>query len=126
MDQQRRQRTFHLRTATVNDIPFTPSLTPRFAQVGTPAWRNPEQIWQFHQDCIHEVGAAILNPDDLVLIAEDLQDGPLGFLHVTSVADFFTSEQAEGKGIAHALTELEMHFTNCLTPPIYRAFIFMI
>ncbi|HEV2660877.1 MAG TPA: GNAT family N-acetyltransferase [Ktedonobacteraceae bacterium] len=117
MDQQHGQSAFHLRPALVDDIPFIQSLAPRFAQVGTPAWRDSEQMWQFHQRCTHEVGTAITNPDDLVLIAEDMQERRLGFLHVTTVADFFTgepqgyvsdvavSEQAEGKGVARTLIE---------------------
>ena len=111
------QDEIRIRLATADDIPFVQSLAERFARAGTPLWRDPAQMWQFHQRSIQEVSAAISNPDDLVLIAEDAQGLRLGFLHATQTPDFFTgeqqgyisdvvvSEQAEGKGIARVLME---------------------
>ncbi len=107
----------HIRLATAGDIPFVKSLAERFAHAGMPYWRDPAQMWQFHRRSMQEVSAAISNPDDLVLIAEDGRGLRLGFLHVTQTPDFFTgelqgyisavavSEQAEGKGVARALME---------------------
>ncbi len=107
----------HIRPATTDDMPFIQSLAERFADVGTPPWRSPEQMWQFHQRGVQEVSAVLANSADLVLLAEDLQSTRLGFLHATSTTDFFTSEpqgyiadvavskQAEGKGVARALME---------------------
>ncbi len=103
--------------ATADDIPFIQSLAERFARAGTPPWRDPAQMWQFHQRSMQGVNTAISHPDDLVLIAEDVRGLRLGFLHVTQTTDFFTgelqgyisavavSEQAEGKGVARALME---------------------
>jgi ribosomal protein S18 acetylase RimI-like enzyme len=104
-----------IRLATADDTLFVQSLAERFSRVGSPPWRDTAQMWQFHQRSMQEVSAAISNPDDLVLIAEDGRGLRLGFLHVTRIPDFFTgeqqgyvsdvavSEQAEGKGVARAL-----------------------
>jgi ribosomal protein S18 acetylase RimI-like enzyme len=106
-----------IRLATADDIPFAQSLAERFARVGTPPWRDPTQMWHFHQRSMQGVNTAISNPNDLVLIAEDAWGLRLGFIHVTQTPDFFTSEkqgyisdvavseQAEGKGVARALME---------------------
>ena len=111
------QDEIRIRLATAGDIPFVQSLAERFALAGTPPWRDPAQMWQFHRRSMQEVSSAISNPDDLVLIAEDSRGLRLGFLHVTRIPDFFTgeqqgyvsavavSEQAEGKGVARALME---------------------
>lgn len=115
MSQQDKQGEMTIRPATLDDIPFIQSLIPRFAHAGSPAWRDPVQMWQFHQRCANEVSMVITNPNHLVLIAEDLQKKPLGFIAVISDVDFFTaepqgyisdlavSEQAEGKGVARTL-----------------------
>ena len=104
-----------IRPATTEDIPFIQSLVERFARIGTPPWRNPAQMEQFHQRSMQEVCDAITHLTDLVLLAENRQGTRLGFLHATSTTDFFTgepqgyiadlavSEQAEGKGVARLL-----------------------
>jgi ribosomal protein S18 acetylase RimI-like enzyme len=106
-----------IRRATADDIPFIHSLAERFARVGTPPWRDPGQMRQFHQQSMQEVSTALSRPNELVLIAEDAQGSPLGFIYVTSTTDFFTgelqgyvadvaiSEQAEGKSVARMLME---------------------
>lgn len=117
MHQEITQDEIHIRLATVGDIPFVQSFAERFARVGTPPWRDPAQMWQFHRRSMQEVSTAISNSDDLVLIAEDVRELRLGFLHATQTPDFFTgelqgyisavavSEQAESKGVARALME---------------------
>jgi hypothetical protein len=82
----------YIRSATTNDIPFIQSLVERFAHVGMPPWRNPEQMEQFHQRSIQEACNAITNLTDLVLLAENFQGTRLGFLYATSTQDFFTGE----------------------------------
>jgi ribosomal protein S18 acetylase RimI-like enzyme len=109
-------QTLHVRPATADDLPFIRSLAERFASVGTPAWRDAQQMWEFHQQSTEEVGDAI-DTSDLVLIAEDAQGSRLGFIHVTHSTDFFTQEpqgyivdlavsaQAEGRGVGRRLME---------------------
>ncbi len=109
-------QTIYVRPATADDLPFIRSLAERFASVGTPAWRDTEQMWEFHQQSAEEVGDAI-ETRDLVLIAEDEQKTRLGFIHATHSTDFFTQEpqgyiadlavsaQAEGKGVGRKLME---------------------
>jgi ribosomal protein S18 acetylase RimI-like enzyme len=116
MDQRQNTATLHIRPATMDDLPFIRSLAERFARVGTPAWRDPVQMWDFHRQSAEEVGYAI-NTHDLVLIAEDAQNSRLGFIHATHATDFFTQEpqgyvadlavsvQAEGKGVGGKLME---------------------
>lgn len=106
-----------IRPARSEDIPYIESLSERFAQSGMPSWRDPEQMWQYHQRSMREVSTAIANSAGLVLLAEDLQAVRLGFIHVISTTDFFTGEpqgyiadvavsrQAEGRGAARALME---------------------
>lgn len=117
MHEKQTKDEIRIRPATTNDIPFIHSLAERFAEVGTPPWRSAEQMWAFHHRGVLEVGAAITNATDLVLLAEDLQNTSLGFLYAISTVDFFTrepqgyiadvavSQQAEGKGVARALME---------------------
>jgi len=87
------QDEIRIRLATADNIPFVQSLAERFSRVGTPPWRDPAQMWQFHRRSMQEISAAISNPDDLVLIAEDVRSLRLGFLHVSQTPDFFTGEQ---------------------------------
>lgn len=115
MPNMNREDEISIRFATSDDIPFIQSLVERFAHVGIPLWRAPEQMEQFHQRSIQEACNAIANLTDLVLLAENFQGTRLGFLYATSTQDFFTgelqgyiaevavSEQAEGKGVAHML-----------------------
>jgi GNAT superfamily N-acetyltransferase len=109
-------QTIHVRSANADDQPFICSLAERFARVGTPAWRDAQHMWEFHQQSAEEVGDAI-DTRDLVLIAADAQGSHLGFIHVTHSTDFFTQEpqgyvadlavsaQAEGRGVGRRLME---------------------
>jgi len=106
----------HIREMTEDDIPFIWSLTARFAQVGTPSWRNSAQMWEFHRRSTEEA-IADTKADSLVLIAEDTQGTRLGFIYLTHSEDFFThepqgyiadlavSEDAAGRGVGRTLME---------------------
>jgi GNAT superfamily N-acetyltransferase len=107
----------HIRIANADDIPFIQSLSERFASVGTPTWRDPTKMQQFHQHTITEASSAIALPGSLVLIAETRDGTCLGFIYATQSTDFFTNEpqayiadlgltdQGEGKGIGRKLME---------------------
>jgi GNAT superfamily N-acetyltransferase len=116
MDQQQNPASIHIRPATKDDLPFIRSLVERFVRVGTPSWRDPLLMKDFHRQSAEEVGDAI-DTRDLVLIAEDEQKISLGFVHATHTTDFFTQEpqgyvadlavssQTEGKGVGRRLME---------------------
>lgn len=105
-----------IRERIAADIPFLWLLTARFAEVGTPSWRDPAQMWNFHQRSAEETVTDI-HPDSVVLVAEDAQGTQLGFIHIVRSEDFFTkepqgyiadlavSEDAEGKGVGRMLME---------------------
>jgi len=102
-------QTIYVRPATADDLPFIRSLAERFAHVGTPAWRDAEQMWEFHQQSAEEVGDAI-ETRDLVLIAEDEQKTRLGFIHATHSTDFFTQEP---QGYIADLAVIAQAFATC-------------
>ncbi len=116
MEQKQNITPVNVRRATMDDLPFIRSLAERFARFGTPPWRDPTLMWQFHQHSADEVGTSI-STSDLVLIAEDAQGTPLGFICATHATDFFTQEpqgyvsdlavsaEAEGKGVGRKLLE---------------------
>lgn len=107
----------HIRQANADDIPFIRSLSERFASVGTPTWRDPAKMQQFHQHSVDEASSAIGLPGSLVLVAEDRDGTRLGFIYTIGTTDFFTHEpqgyiadlavsaQGEGKGIGRMLME---------------------
>ncbi len=107
----------HIRPANTDDIPFIHSLSERFASVGTPTWRDPTKMQQFHQHTVTEASSAINLPGSLVLIAETNDGTRLGFIYATNTTDFFTNEpqayiadlavttHGEGKGIGRKLME---------------------
>lgn len=106
-----------LRRANADDSSFIRSLSERFARVGTPGWRDPAKMEQFHQRSGEEVCAAMGDPASLVLVAQARDGTRLGFLYVIPGTDFFTNEpqgyiadvavsaEAEGRGIGRKLME---------------------
>lgn len=116
IDHSHKAGEIRIREMTVDDIPFLRSLTARFAQVGTPSWRDPAQMWEFHRRCTEEA-ITDTQPDSLVLVAEDAQETRLGFINLTHSEDFFThepqgyiadlavSEDIAGQGVGRLLME---------------------
>ena len=106
----------HIREMITDDTPFLRSLTARIAQVRTPPWRDPAQMWEFHQHSIEEA-ITDTQADSLVLVAEDAQGAQLGFIHLIRSEDFFThepqgyiadlavSDDVAGKGVGRILVE---------------------
>src|SRR5438067_4969896 len=68
----------HIRQANADDIPFIRSLSERFASVGTPTWRDPAKMQQFHQHTVDEASSAITLPVSLVMIAKARDGTRLG------------------------------------------------
>ncbi len=104
----------HLRPATADDRPWLLPLSARLHDFGPPPWRPREQMDAAVSSWIDHAltsGAA----DAMVMIAEDEDRRPLGFIHVHTAEDFFTGENhghvsdivvvpgAEGKGVGRAL-----------------------
>ncbi len=113
---QQEQAEIHIREKTADDIPFLRSLTARFAQVGSPPWRDPAKMWEFHERST-EATIAASPPGSLALIAEDRQGVRLGFIHLVRSKDFFThepqlyiadlavSQEAEGRSVGRMLMD---------------------
>ncbi|HTI15826.1 MAG TPA: GNAT family N-acetyltransferase [Dictyobacter sp.] len=80
------------RLAQIGDLSFIESFVERFAQHGTPRWRDTARMLQFHQRTIDNASAALNTSDELLLIAESHAGKRLGFIHATHTLDVFTNE----------------------------------
>ena len=104
----------HMRPATVDDRAWLLPLSARLHDFGPPPWRPREQMDAAVASWIDQAltsGGA----DAMVLVAEDEERRPLGFIHVHTAEDFFTGEThghvsdivvvpgAEGAGVGRAL-----------------------
>ncbi len=108
-----------IRPATSEDAAFIGDLTSRFAETGSPPWRDPGRMAHFFRRSIGEiaelVAADAVNPREAVLIATGEGAAPLGFIHLRPdlcgltrewqgyVNALAVSATAEGRGIGRAL-----------------------
>ncbi|HEY9449067.1 MAG TPA: GNAT family N-acetyltransferase [Gemmatimonadaceae bacterium] len=103
-----------IRTATMDDGVWILPLSSRLHDFGPPSWRPREEM-----DAVvaADIEAALRAPKEgqVVLVAQDGNGEPLGFVHVHSAVDYFTHEvhshvsdlaiarDAEGRGVGRAL-----------------------
>jgi len=110
------QRPIRIRTRRTDDREFILSLAARLAAVGSPTWRDPEQMRAFHE----QYAEAVINADgasEAVGIAEGESGQRLGVVHVLDAIDSLTHERqgyiatlavvegSEGRGVGSALMQ---------------------
>lgn len=106
----------HLRPARPADLPFLLSLAPRLAEFGVPPWRTRAQVVDAERRALTgaiEAGS----PDAPILVAQETDGAPLGFVYLETHTDFFTrrshthisvlavADAAQGLGVGRALLE---------------------
>jgi GNAT superfamily N-acetyltransferase len=103
-----------VRPARAGDGDFILPLVPRLAEFGPPPWRAAAVMTAAEQAVIAD---ALATPKqaEAILVAEDGDGSPLGFIHLVTGVDYFTREahghvsalvvapRGEGRGIGHAL-----------------------
>lgn len=111
-----------IRPAEARDLSFVLALVPRLVALDLPRWRDAEAIRRHSERLLRE---ALEDPTEGtdVLVAEDA-NGPLGFVHVETVRDFFNGEEqgyvanlaiaraAEGRGVGRALMDAAEQWTR--------------
>jgi GNAT superfamily N-acetyltransferase len=102
--------------ARVGDGDFILALVPRLAEFGPPPWRDADVMTTAEQAVIADALAAP-KPDEVILVAEDGDAQPLGFIHLVTSVDYFTREAhghvsalvvapgGEGVGVGRALMQ---------------------
>jgi GNAT superfamily N-acetyltransferase len=103
------------------------SLVPRLVAFDVPSWRDPDAIRRLSERLVRQAlssSSSPSGPDAGVLIAEDPEGAPLGFIHVESAEDFFSGRPqgyvanlaieaaAEGRGVGRALMEAAEAWTR--------------
>jgi len=103
-----------VRPATARDRQFVLGLVPDLAAFGPPPWRSVDEM--VDTDTL-VLGGALdgVAADATVLIAEDARGAPLGFVHLTVDADYYTRREcghvsdlvvaaaARGRGVGERL-----------------------
>jgi GNAT superfamily N-acetyltransferase len=103
-----------IRAATPRDREWILPLSARLHDFGPPPWRPRTEM---DAAVAQAIGSALdaPGPDWAVFAAEDVDQRPLGFVHVHTAHDFFTGEEhghisdivvaagAEGRGVGRAL-----------------------
>jgi ribosomal protein S18 acetylase RimI-like enzyme len=105
-----------VRPARAGDMEFILPLVPRLAEFGPPPWRDADVMTTAEQAVIADA-LATPRPDEAILVAEDCDGAPLGFIHLVSGVDYFTREthghvsalvvapRSEGVGAGRALMQ---------------------
>jgi ribosomal protein S18 acetylase RimI-like enzyme len=105
-----------IRAASISDKEFILSLVPRLFEFGPPSWRDSNQMVEVDtQILINKLDEA--PPGTAIFIAHDINNIPLGFIHLQSGTDYYNSEKhghisdiiiapaGEGKGIGSMLID---------------------
>jgi GNAT superfamily N-acetyltransferase len=101
-----------IRDATPGDVGFLVELVPSFSAFGLPPWRDREAF----DAAVERDLRAALGSGAAVLVAEDDDGTPLGFVHLHPVHDFSggerahvsdvaVAEHAQGRGVGRLLVE---------------------
>lgn len=103
-----------IRAANPSDRDFILGLAPRLVECGVPPGRDPERMVE-RDRAVLAAALESTSPDTAVLIAEDDDATPLGFMHLTTAGDYYTAtdpphiadvvvtESAAGHGVGTAL-----------------------
>ncbi len=104
----------HIRPINEHDHSFIIALAQRLDEVHYMEWRHKEEMRKAQERMAREA-IATLDTDSSILIAENEDYQPLGYIHLTKNIDFFTgeeqgyissiavAEEGEGKGIGTLL-----------------------
>jgi GNAT superfamily N-acetyltransferase len=107
-------RAVRVRAARAADGEFILPLVPRLAEFGPPPWRVAAVMTAAESDVIGEALRAPAS-DEVILVAEEGDARPLGFIHLVTAVDYFTHEAhghvsalvvapaGEGRGAGRAL-----------------------
>ena len=102
------------RIARIGDRDFIIALVPRLTEFELPAWREAKQMNSADEKAISRT-LELDPPGATILIAEDEDASPLGFIHLNVATDYFTYEKyghisdvvvshdGEGRGVGRAL-----------------------
>jgi ribosomal protein S18 acetylase RimI-like enzyme len=103
-----------IRTAKKEDKEFIVSLVSRLTEFELPSWREPKQMNVADEEVLSRV--LLTNPPEVaILMAEDNNGVPLGFIHLNISTDYYTHEKhghisdiivapnGEGRGVGKAL-----------------------
>ena len=104
----------HIRPATSDDIEFVVALLPRRVEFGPPDRRDPGLMMATDREVLTDAIGKPL-PATEVLIVQGGSGERLGFIHLTTLTDYYTRQphghiadlvvapEGEGKGIARVL-----------------------
>ncbi|MDZ5471477.1 GNAT family N-acetyltransferase [Bacillus sp. 31A1R] len=104
----------NIRKMEEKDHDFILGLSSRFNEFEFMSWRDPEKMDEAQ---IMMAKEAIQNPNSIIFVAEDEFNQLLGYLHVTTMSDYFTgveqgyvssiavAKEGEGKGVGRKLME---------------------
>lgn len=103
-----------IRPAVEKDWPFIHGLVPQLLAFGPPAWRDRREMIDTDTQVIGDTLAGRMAGAE-VLIAEETEGSPLGFIHLVGdrdyylqdvcghVADIVVAPKARGRGVGRAL-----------------------
>ncbi|MBC7829950.1 MAG: GNAT family N-acetyltransferase [Chitinophagaceae bacterium] len=82
----------HTRLATINDQDFITSLLPRLTEFGPPSWRDVAGMISTDTQIL-VAKLSNIHPGTIILVAEDDQKIPLGFIHLQGGNDYYYKEK---------------------------------
>ncbi len=108
--------TVHVRPSLPADREYIASLVTRFSEFDLPEWRSAAEIDHTNRLSLQKA-LEEPQPGAAVLVAEDETQGPVGFVHLETQADYFSGEEHgyiadlavsrsfEGRGVGRLLLE---------------------
>lgn len=84
--------TYQIRTALPSDTDFIISLVARLSEFDLPQWRSRHEIDNANLLSIKNT-LQQLQPDSLILVAEEQAGVAVGFIHLQTQTDFFSGEK---------------------------------
>ncbi|NSW52809.1 MAG: GNAT family N-acetyltransferase [Anaerolineae bacterium] len=105
---------YHIRPFTARDAAFITQLVARFSDFDLPPWREKTDVDRTNNRALQQ---AMENQEEgsVILVAEEDEAGPVGFIHLQTETDYFSGKQQgyisdvavsrghEGKGIGRML-----------------------